>query len=282
MTNNKYQPIETNLSSVGLTDFNGNNGNLIGIGGCLVLLVESGYAIASIGFKKRLLRKGSIAILFYDDSFRIIKHSSAFSTRYVHLPYTNVQEAIYKITSPNLWGALSENPVLKTSVEQWKLVYSWWEHANWMCSFATEESKDLFFRNHIHNLFLGIQCELEQNEDINNRRSNRSWGLMVKFLKLLSQYCKENREASFYANKLCITTTYLNKLTHRYFKMSPKALIDEQALCEIKTYLSNTDLSIKNIATAMRFDDVPYFCRYFRRLTGQSPMKYREQVSVFK
>lgn len=278
MINNKYKLIHETSDGVGLTNFNRSNGNLIHISGSLVLLVESGVAIVSIGFKKRLLRKGNIAILFYDDAFRVLRHSSTFSARFVSFSYDNVQEAIYKITSPNFWEALSENPIFETSIAQWMLIDGWWQQAEWICLNGTEAEKNLFLKNHIHNLLLAIYCEMEKNGQFKKCNRNRSWTLVLKFLELLSLHCKEVREASFYANKLCITTTYLNKITHQHLNISPKTLISEQVICEIKTYLSNTDLSVKSIALEMNFEDIPYMCRFFRRYTGLSPMEYRNGI----
>lgn len=48
---------------------------------------------------------------------------------------------------------------------------------------------------------------------------------------------------------------------------------------EIKTYLVNTDLSIKSIATELNFEDASYMCRYFRRITKMSPIDYRKKSS---
>ena len=58
-------------------------------------------------------------------------------------------------------------------------------------------------------------------------------------------------------------------------RLSPKKLIDKQTATEIKTFLINTDMTVKSIASELHFDDVSYMCRYFRRLTGVSPIDYR-------
>lgn len=46
----------------------------------------------------------------------------------------------------------------------------------------------------------------------------------------------------------------------------------------IKTYLSSTDLSVKNIANELNYEDASYLCRFFRRMTGMSPLEYRERL----
>lgn len=46
----------------------------------------------------------------------------------------------------------------------------------------------------------------------------------------------------------------------------------------IKNYLTYTDLSVKNIAAKLNFDDPSYMCRFFRKMTGVSPMEYKNST----
>lgn len=93
----------------------------------MVLLIDSGCAIISVGFKRRVLRREMMAVLFYDDTFWIERSSRTFSCRYVALAYDNVQEAIYKLTSPYFWDSLSENPLFLPENGQWELLEGWWK-----------------------------------------------------------------------------------------------------------------------------------------------------------
>ena len=124
-----------------------------------------------------------------------------------------------------------------------------------------------------------MDSEMMQGGEMEKRSISRSRRLIIKFLKLVAQHFRTTREVSFYAQQLCITTTYLYKLTHRRWNLSPKELIDQQTICEIKMLLSNTDMSVKEIAATLHFEDTPYMCRYFRQRTGVSPMEYRNHTS---
>lgn len=259
----------------GQTDFKAYGNSLIGISGCMVFLVDSGYAIASVGFKRRVLCRGMMAVLFYDDTFRIERSSRNFQCRYVALSDENVQEAIYKLSSPYFWDTLSENPLFLLRNEQWRFLEKWYEQMVWICKDTAIEYTHTMLRNNIHNLFMAMDSEMTQGGSIEQKPINRNRLLIINFLKLLAQHCRHKREVSFYAERLCITTTYLYKLTRKRWNLSPKQVIDQQTICEIKTMLSNTDMSVKEIADTLNFDDTPYMCRYFRRHTGLSPMEYR-------
>lgn len=86
----------------------------------------------------------------------------------------------------------------------------------------------------------------------------------------------------FYAKKLCITSDYLYKISYKVANVSPKEVIDHQVLVAIKTYLSDTNLSVKNIASELNFDDPSYMCRFFRRMTGMSPIEFRNNSELQK
>ena len=276
---NRYQVgIVANGGTTGQTDFKAYESNLVGISGCMVLLVDSGFAIISIGFKRRVLRRGMLAVLFYDDTFWIERSSSTFRCRYVALADDNVQEAIYKLTSPYFWDSLSENPLFLLNDRQQQLLNAWYEQMVWICHNLANEYTNQLLRNNIYNLFMAIDGEMTQGGMVGKTPISRSRKLIIKFLKLITLHCRKTREVSFYAEQLCITTTYLYKLTHKRWNLSPKELIDKQTICEIKSLLSNTDMSIKEIATALHFEDTPYMCRYFRQRTGLSPMEYRNGI----
>ena len=108
--------------STGTTDLKLSHGSLIDTNGCVALLVTSGYAIATINFKKRALRRGDFILSFYDGTLSIERASSLFSVRYASFAYDLIEEAIYKPLSDQFWNILYENPVFHTAIEQKKIV----------------------------------------------------------------------------------------------------------------------------------------------------------------
>lgn len=264
--------------AAGKTDLKEYGTNLIGISGCMVLLVDSGYAIVSVGFKRQVLRRGMAALLFYDDTFWVERSSRTFACRYVSLSYDNVEDAVYKLNSPYFWDSLLDMHAFPADGKQWDRLGEWYRQTEWICNEASREYRNTMLRNNIYNLFMALDSEMERGGSIVREVMSHGRSLMFRFLKLLSQYGRQTRSVAFYADRLHITTTYLNKLSHQWWNASPKELIDQQAVSEIKTLLATTDLSVKQIATALHFDDVPYMCRYFRRIAGVSPLEYRNGV----
>lgn len=259
----------------GETDFKAYESNLIGISGCLVILVQEGFAVVSVGFRRRVLRRGMMAVLFYDDSFWVERSSRNFRCRYVALSEDNVQDAIYRLTSPYFWDSLSENPIFMPPPRLWRQLEGWYAQMEMICGGVAQEYADAMMRNNILNLFMAMDSEISRLGPGEKGAVSRSRALIIKFLKLLAKHYRQQREVSFYARQLCITTTYLYKLTHKRWNLSPKDIINQQTVSEIKSLLSTTDMSVKEIAHALNFEDPPYMCRYFRQHTGLSPIEFR-------
>ena len=62
-------------------------------------------------------------------------------------------------------------------------------------------------------------------------------------------------------------------------KMSPKDIINSQLSCEIKVLLSSTNLSVKEIAQKSGFEEPSYMTRFFKRVTGTTPTRFRDNAA---
>lgn len=209
------------------------------------------------------------------------KASATFSVRYVALSYDLAEEAILDVPSPRFWDIVYGFPVYRATPVEWTLLNGWWEHAKWMESEAEACYRDTMLRTHFHSLLLALDSQIAKMKPLPLQGDvNRQWKLVTDFFRLLARHCRETRDVQFYADKLCITSSYLYKLCQKVLRSSPKELIDREAVSEIKSYLTNTDLSVKKIAVEMHFEDDSYLCRYFRRQTGMSPIAYRNYVEA--
>lgn len=278
----KYSLRQNNMPfSVGRTDLRQSHGSLIDTNGCIALFVISGCAVATVNFKKRPLRCGDFVLLFYDGTFSIEQSSALFSVRYASFAYNLIEEAIYKPLSSQFWDVLYNGPVFHTSDGQKSLLDAWWQLLDWMEYMEDNASLEEMLKNSIRNLLIAIDSEVIRNQPDKayGNVGNHAWMLITRFFKLVSLHCRETREVAFYASQLSITTTYLYKLCRKHLQLSPKEVLDRQTVTEIKTYLVNTDTSIKGIACELRFNDVSYMCRFFRKMTGMSPIDFRKGSS---
>lgn len=221
--------------AIGQTNFSESKGSLIDTNGSIALSVISGYAIATINFKKNILRKGDFILLFYDSSFSIDKISASFLVQYFSLSYPLLEEVIYKPLSTQFWEALYSTPILHPSHDFEHLLSGWWQLMKWTITNESPMQKELV-ANSVRNLYIVIDSALNQSGmSVFHNKCSHSRMLINRFFKLLSIHCHETRDVKFYAEQLSITPTYLYKIVRKYMSQSPKELIDKQAISEIKS-----------------------------------------------
>ena len=98
------------------------------------------------------------------------------------------------------------------------------------------------------------------------------------FVGLVGEHFREQHGTEFYADRLCITPGYLNKIVRQSLGKSAKTYILGQILAEACRLLRYTTLSVGDIAAQLHFDTATYFVRIFSKYVGQTPLDYRKKV----
>ena len=96
-----------------------------------------------------------------------------------------------------------------------------------------------------------------------------------KYIELVFNNNKLNIPLSEYAEKLNVSKNYLLKVVKRFTKKTPLAWIFEAVVLEAKVLLSQTTMTINEIAFHVGIDDPSYFSRLFKKQTGVTPQEYR-------
>ena len=96
------------------------------------------------------------------------------------------------------------------------------------------------------------------------------------FQLVLKHYDKE-RSVGFYADKLCITSTYLNALVKEVRGETASQIITNAVILYAKSRLKDTTDTVQQISDQLNFPNSSFFAKYFKREVGVSPTDYREQ-----
>lgn len=99
----------------------------------------------------------------------------------------------------------------------------------------------------------------------------------AKFMSLLVENFREQRQVAFYASRMFITSKYLSNIVKQYSGLTASQLIEELVIDEIKKLLVNTQLSIKEISITLNFPSISSMGKSFKKIVGLSPRAYREQ-----
>jgi AraC-like DNA-binding protein len=79
-----------------------------------------------------------------------------------------------------------------------------------------------------------------------------------------------------YAERIGVTPGHLTEAVKAATGRPASALVREARVREAKRLLTGTTLTVRQVAARVGFTDPAYFCRFFRRETGLSPGRFRE------
>ncbi len=97
------------------------------------------------------------------------------------------------------------------------------------------------------------------------------------FLNLLHNQRNHSHTVESYANKLCISPKYLSVICKKQSGKTANEWIREQVLEDIRYYLRQTDLSIKQVADELGFPNPSFFGKYVKEHFGVTPRTFRQQ-----
>jgi AraC family transcriptional activator of pobA len=99
--------------------------------------------------------------------------------------------------------------------------------------------------------------------------------LYHRFQASIEQQYKTLRDVQAYAQLLHLSANHLNTIIKEQSGKTVLQHLHARQLLEAKRLLYHTDLSVKEIAFELGFQDAAYFTRFFKRLTGTTPLAYR-------
>lgn len=94
-------------------------------------------------------------------------------------------------------------------------------------------------------------------------------------MMLLERDYKISRDVNYYAEKMNISSKYLTNIVNQVTGHTPKTIIDQYVILQLKMHLKRTTQSIKEMAWEFHFADVSFFCRYFKKHTGLTLQQIR-------
>ena len=107
---------------------------------------------------------------------------------------------------------------------------------------------------------------------------NRQHELFQKFINLINEHCRSEHHLDFYADRLCVSTRYLGTVVHSVSGVTAKEWLDRAVITVAKVMLRHSNKTASQIADELHFPNDSFFSKYFKRLTGQSPNAWRNDV----
>lgn len=241
-------------------------------------LVTKGWLVLDYNGKELTLQEDDLYMYFPGLSVNILKASDD----YRGICLLADESMTFDITAAQNLAQIAYHPVVQLSEPKLSLSHD----AAVKIKGRMEEIKEYIqtdnaLRNeilkHLYAVFL-LELQIVQEQSIpTNTVSKRFEELFVRFVKLLPKNCAEHHDIGFYASELNITTTYLSRLVREISGRTVMDYINQYLVLEASFLLKTSSLSITQIADCLHFYDIASFSKFFSRMTGVSPKRYRSE-----
>ncbi|MDR3268148.1 MAG: AraC family transcriptional regulator [Tannerella sp.] len=138
-------------------------------------------------------------------------------------------------------------------------------------------------RSIVHSLLtacLGILAEICRKgfpASVNNRAAT----ITSLFKSLLSAHYRSLKSTSQYASRMNISSVYLNEAVKKTTGLAAGEYIRNEIILQAKRLLYYTNMSVKEIAFELGYEDYAYFTRLFTRTSALSPTQFRKRMTNY-
>lgn len=103
---------------------------------------------------------------------------------------------------------------------------------------------------------------------------NTNLSKFIEFKLMVETHLTEQPSVNAIAEKLALTTNSLYRIVKEYSGVSPKDFFTNRLMIEAQRKLQYSNLSVKELAYELGFNDPDYFSRFFKKCTGKSVSEF--------
>jgi AraC family transcriptional activator of pobA len=143
---------------------------------------------------------------------------------------------------------------------------------------SVEKHTQNMIRTLLLQLLISVSRKIEPGKVYQLAKSG--YKVVRNFQKLINTNYARLRLPSEYAALLHVTPNYLNSICKGLLGKSSGEVIRGRVILEAKRMLVYGDMSISEIANQLNFPDNSYFTKFFKKLTGMPPEKFRKEHQI--
>jgi AraC family transcriptional regulator, transcriptional activator of pobA len=238
----------------------------------VVGLLHDSECTLRVGFRDFVMKKGTVTVvgpglvrLWVKNDWKAKNSTILFSPEFFKHPFHNNFLVDYGIFKSGI------NHTVQLSSEEYK-------YATILLELIGNQNTDGKIKQGLVFTYLEFINSVYVKQWGQSMSKNKNQRITNDFNKLLNTFYQEQKEVSFYAEKLNVSAKSLSEILKDSIGRTAKQAIDEFLLMEAKSLLSQTGLEVKEIVFWLGFEDPSYFTKYFKQRTGLTPNSYRQQL----
>lgn len=238
-----------------------------------IIICRSGKANIQINFDDWQLFEGAVITIFPNDVIRLMPDETEepFLVEMLQYDAAMLREASLQLEHTVYEQLRQDSPVVTNIINNmFRLLHVYFDQVGCTCI-----SQLVLLQ--LKTFFIGFHEYLQRNPRTtkSNGESPRMREMFNRFMMLVERDYKLSRDVAYYASQMNITPKYLTLIVRQMTHETPKHIIDHYTILQLKLQLTASRQSVKEIAWEYHFNDVSFFCRYFKRHTGLTPMEIR-------
>ena len=185
----------------------------------------------------------------------------------------------FNFISKSMFEAIMQiqlHPVIHFSEKEKSLMMKYYELVDFKMNNPQltygKETIGYIFRAYAYDLLASVGQHLDANDGYILRQGDK---LFRRFVLMLADGSRHERSVKSYADELCVSAKYLTSVCRQHSNKTAGELIALSVIGRIKQLLLYSDLSIKEVAAEMNFDNLSFFGKYVKKHLGHSPNNYR-------
>jgi AraC-like DNA-binding protein len=242
-----------------------------------IVICTNGKVQARVNGIQMELHKNQVAIVPQNVTATDVMVSPDFNLRAMFLTNRILQSFLHE--KMNVWNDMMyvhRNHIV-TMDEDEILFYT---HFYDMLTLAIERGKENPYHTEIiqallRSAILGLCGAMKWMLSSNHHETHTTDTHFQRFLDLLHSTDVKHRTVEAYANDLCISPKYLTAICKKHSGRTANEWITEHVLEDIRYYLKQTDLSMKQICDQLGFPNPSFFGKYVKDHFGMTPMEFR-------
>jgi AraC-like DNA-binding protein len=113
-----------------------------------------------------------------------------------------------------------------------------------------------------------------------NGHHSRNIELVKNFFSSLERNYTKKKMVADYAAEFAVTPNYLNEIVKKVSSFPASEHIKQRVVLEAKRHAAYSDVSMKEIAYGLGFDDVAHFSKYFKNATGMNFSDFKKNADL--